>query len=121
VYNPLAGGLLAGKHSRGGEPAPGSRFAGNEVYQRRYLSERMFDQVEALKKVAEGEGLSLLELSYAWVAGRPGVDSILVGPGTVGHLDDAVRSSEKRLSPEALARIDELHREYLGTEAHYVR
>jgi aryl-alcohol dehydrogenase-like predicted oxidoreductase len=122
VYNPLAGGLLAGKHARGASPAGSrSRFDGNKLYQRRYWTERMFDVVDALKQVADGEGMSLVDLSYAWVAGRPGVDSVLVGPASVEHLDAAVDGCQKSLSAAALEKLDELHRTFQGTDATYAR
>jgi aryl-alcohol dehydrogenase-like predicted oxidoreductase len=121
VYNPLAGGLLAGKLRPGDVPAPGSRFASNKMYVGRYLSPRMFERVTALEHVARADGLTLLELAYAWLAGRPGVDSILVGPATVAHLDDALLACQKSLSPSAIAAVDDLHLQDRGTDAHYVR
>jgi aryl-alcohol dehydrogenase-like predicted oxidoreductase len=121
VFNPLAGGLLTGRHARAGETEKGSRFDKNKLYLGRYWSDRFFDLVEAYRAVAADSGLSLVELSYAWLAGQPHVDSILVGPGSVDHLDAAFDACEKVVSPEARARIDQIHRAYLGTESSYVR
>jgi len=121
VYNPLAGGLLSGKHEKVAVVPPGSRFDGNAMYQRRYWTPRFFEQVEALGQVARDEGMSLVELSYAWLAGRRGVDSILVGPGSVAHLDAAIDGCARALSPEAETRIEALHREFVGTDASYAR
>ena len=121
VYNPLAGGLLSGKHARGAAAEKGSRFDKNKLYQGRYWSERFFDLVEAYGAVARDEGMSLVDLSYAWLAGRPHVDSILVGPASVEHLDAALDACQKALSPAAAERIDGIHRAYLGTDASYVR
>jgi aryl-alcohol dehydrogenase-like predicted oxidoreductase len=120
VYNPLAGGLLTGKHARDAS-ASGSRFDGNKLYQRRYWTPRMFDMVDALKAVAEEAGMTLLDLAYAWVAGRPGVDSVLVGPASVAHLDAAIDGCAKSLPAPVLARLDERHREFQGTDATYAR
>ena len=50
VYNPLAGGLLSGKHSRDGSTQRGSRFDKNRLYQGRYFTDAMFDRVEALAR-----------------------------------------------------------------------
>lgn len=121
VYNPLAGGLLAGRYE--GQPAPpsGSRFESNRLYQRRYWSERMLELTAAYRAVAAEEGMSLLELSYAWLAGRDVVDAILLGPATVEHLDAAVDACRRQLSPEATRRIDAIHAEHLGTDASYAR
>jgi aryl-alcohol dehydrogenase-like predicted oxidoreductase len=121
VYNPLAGGLLTGRHKRTGETEKGSRFDKNRMYQGRYWSDRFFDLVDAYRAVAEAEGLSLIELSYAWLAGQPHVDSILVGPASIEHLDAAIDACEKPVSAGARRRIDEIHRAYLGTDASYVR
>ncbi len=121
VYNPLAGGLLSGKHARGAAAERGSRFDKNKLYQGRYWSERFFDLVDAYAAVARDEGVSLVTLSYAWLAGQPHVDSILVGPASIAHLDAALDGCAKALSPETNARIDAIHRAYQGTDASYVR
>jgi aryl-alcohol dehydrogenase-like predicted oxidoreductase len=121
VYNPLAGGLLSGRHARGASAEKGSRFDKNKLYLGRYWSERFFDLVEAYGAVAHDEGMSLVTLSYAWLAGREHVDSILVGPASVEHLDAALDACNEALSPSALERIDAIHRAYLGTDASYVR
>jgi aryl-alcohol dehydrogenase-like predicted oxidoreductase len=120
VYNPLAGGLLAGKH-RQAEVLPGSRFEKNALYLRRYWSTRFFEHVDAIAKVAMGEGLTLVDLSYAWLAGRAGVDSILLGPGDVTQLDAGIDGAEKRLSPGARKALDDLNVAFAGTDAKYAR
>ncbi|HZH12952.1 MAG TPA: aldo/keto reductase [Archangium sp.] len=121
VYNPLAGGLLSGRHVPGGAIPAGSRFDGNRFYQRRYWSERLLEQAARLREVAEAAGLTLVELAYAWLASRPGVDSVLAGPATVEHLDAALDACAKPLPPEVATRVDELSREWLGTDATYAR
>jgi len=121
VYNPLAGGLLTGKHTFEGAPSKGSRFDENAMYRRRYWTRAMFERVAQVRVVAEQEGRSLVDFSYAWVASRPDVDSILVGPATVEQLDQALEAVGRPLSGEALARIDELGRAWSGTDTAYVR
>ena len=121
VYNALAGGLLSGRLDRSAPAPKGSRFDGNRFYRERYWSDRFFDLVDEHRAVASEEGLSLVELSYAWLAGREGVDSILVGPATVEQLDAAIDASAKSVSPEARARIDAIHRAFIGTDTSYAR
>jgi len=121
VYNPLAGGVLTGRYAPGAPLPSDSRLGSNRMYQGRYGSSRLLEQVEALRAVAQAEGMDLVTLAYAWLAGRPGVDSVLVGPGSVEHLDAALEAWSRPLSPEALARIDELHQAFLGTDARYAR
>lgn len=121
IYNPLAGGLLSGAHRYEAAPPKGSRFDHNTMYRRRYWTRAMFDRVEQLRSLAQREDLSMVDLAYAWVAARPDVDSILVGPATVEQLDQALSAIRRPLSPETLARIDELGQEWIGTDTNYVR
>ena len=121
VYNPLAGGLLAGKVKRDAPPEAGSRFDRNPMYQRRYLNDRFFDLADAFARLAAEAGRSSVELAYQWVAARPGVDSILLGPGSVEHLDAAIDSVARPLPKEVIDRADELHRAFQGTDASYAR
>jgi aryl-alcohol dehydrogenase-like predicted oxidoreductase len=121
IYNPLAGGLLTGKHTRAQAPAPGSRFDGNGMYLRRYWSDRLFDFARALGEIAKDEGISLLDLAYGWVAGRGGVDSVLLGPASVAQLDAGIDGCACSLSATARKKADELYRAFQGTDATYAR
>jgi len=121
VYNPLGGGLLAGKVRRGEKPEPGSRFDKNPMYQRRYTTDRFFDLAEAFAGLAAEAGRTPVELAYQWVAARPGVDSILLGPASVDQLDAAIDAVSKPLPKEVIDRADELHRAFQGTDASYAR
>jgi aryl-alcohol dehydrogenase-like predicted oxidoreductase len=121
VYNPLAGGMLSGRHARDKSTFAGSRFDGNKFYQGRYAHDAVFDRVEQLTAIAKGAGMTLVELSYAWLAHREGVDSILVGPGTREHLSDAITAVKKPVSKETLKAIDAAWVEWMGTETTYAR
>jgi aryl-alcohol dehydrogenase-like predicted oxidoreductase len=121
VFNPLAGGLLTGKHRFEEVPAKGSRFDDNALYQRRYWTRGMFSRVDELRTLAEREGMTLVQLAYAWVASRPDVDSIIVGPASVQQLDDAIDAVGRSLSKEAIAAVDQLGRQWSGTDTSYVR
>jgi aryl-alcohol dehydrogenase-like predicted oxidoreductase len=87
-YNPLAGGLLTGKHDLNRGPLPGTRFDGNENYQRRYWRPEYFDAVKELKKLAQQCGRSLPELAFSWIIHQPGVDSVLVGASSLKQLQE---------------------------------
>jgi aryl-alcohol dehydrogenase-like predicted oxidoreductase len=121
VYNPLAGGMLARAVDPSAPTPPGSRFDGSEQYRRRYLSGRMFAFAKAWGEIAAREGRSSADLAHAWVAAQPGVDSILVGPGSVAHLDAALDAVARPPSTEALVAISELQREFDGSDARYAR
>jgi aryl-alcohol dehydrogenase-like predicted oxidoreductase len=109
VYNPLAGGLLTGKHRRGSEPQPGSRFT-KAQYRDRYWNDAQFRAVEQLTDIAADAGLSLLELSFRWLWSRPLVDAILLGASRLEHLEQnlAAATVTDPLDQETLARCDEV-------------
>ena len=81
VYNPLAGGLLTGKHGDPGRPQAGTRFAEDlgEMYRERYWNQAQFEAVAALQQVASGAGLTLIELAFRWLLARPLVGGVLLG------------------------------------------
>jgi aryl-alcohol dehydrogenase-like predicted oxidoreductase len=86
AYNPLAGGLLTGKHRQlEDEPQAGSRFT-KGMYRDRYWNPVQFAAVERLRGVAKEAGLELLELALRWLLGRPLVSGILLGASSHDQL-----------------------------------
>ncbi len=121
VYNPLAGGLLSGRHDPKGSTLAGSRFEKNALYRGRYWSDAFFRATSELAKIAARANVTLVAMAYAWLAHKKGVDSILVGPGVVSHLDAAIDACAITLGDETLAAIDAVHRDLTGTTASYAR
>ncbi len=121
VYNPLAGGLLSGRYRAGDAIAKGSRFDNNRLYQGRYWSPRMIAHAEEYAALAREAGIGPVELAYAWLAGAPGVDSILLGPSSIEQLDQAIDAAAIALAPEIRARADAIHTAFTGTETSYAR
>ena len=120
TYNALAGGLLARPHVKEEIPK-GSRFDKNALYQKRYWSDHFFAFKTALEEAAKDAGMSLVDLSYAWLANRPGVDSILVGAGTTAQFDQAVDAIGRKVDDAIMKKIDELSVAFAGTNATYAR
>jgi aryl-alcohol dehydrogenase-like predicted oxidoreductase len=121
VYNPLAGGLLTGKHRAGSTPPEGTRFT-QEMYRRRYWDEAHFDAVERLGAVSEDAGLSLLELAFRWLLSRPLVDAVLLGASSMDHLESNLAACEgPPLDDELSKRCDEVWAELRGPAAAYNR
>jgi 1-deoxyxylulose-5-phosphate synthase len=114
-YNPLAGGLLSGKHRREAGPTPGTRFTLGSAagrYQDRYWHEREFATVEALRPLARDAGLSPAQLALAWTLAEPAITAPIVGASRPEQLDDAIAAVEKPLDAALKARLDELTVEY---------
>jgi aryl-alcohol dehydrogenase-like predicted oxidoreductase len=119
-YNALAGGLLAGR-GLDRQIEPGSRFDGNPMYQKRYLSDRFFELVRAYHALAKDAGLTPVQLAYGWLSQRAGVDSVLIGPATLQQLEDAIEGCARKLPDEVVAGVEAIHRAHVGSEATYAR
>jgi len=114
-YNPLAGGLLTGKHRRDAGPTAGTRFTLGSAasrYQERYWHEREFATVNALRPLAAEAGMSPAQLAVAWVLANPAVTSPIVGASRPEQLDELLAAVDKPLDGDLKARLDELTREY---------
>jgi len=121
IYNPIAGGLLAGKH-RPGKPAENTRFANNPTYVSRYWSDENFEAVEKLSKLASENGMSLLELSMKWCASRETVTSIISGVSRLEQIGQNIASLEgKGLDEGILSACDEVWHSLAGTRFAYNR
>ena len=114
-YNPIAGGLLSGKHNRQGPPPEGTRFqlglAGG-MYQDRYWHERMFDTVEQVRALADEAGVSIVTLSVAWVMANPAITSPIIGASNPGQLDASLAAAGYKLDDDLKQKLDELTHEY---------
>ena len=114
-YNPLAGGLLTGKHQRAAPPPEGSRFTlgtAGTTYVQRYWKEREFDTVDAFVKLARDAGLEPATLAVAWVLAHPAVTAPLVGASKPEQLKASIAAVDLKLAPTLKARLDDLTHDY---------
>jgi aryl-alcohol dehydrogenase (NADP+) len=114
-YNPIAGGLLSGKHRRGDPPAEGSRFTlGNagRMYQGRYWHDREFDTVDQLRAISEEVGVSLVTLSVAWVLANETITAPIIGASHPDQLVASLEAAEFVVEDDVKSRLDELTHEY---------
>ncbi|HWG00289.1 MAG TPA: aldo/keto reductase [Trebonia sp.] len=114
-YNPIAGGLLSGKHKSTAPPPDGGRFTlgtAGAMYQERYWHDREFATVEELGKLADAAGVSLVTLSVAWVLANKAVTAPIVGASRPEQLSDSLAAAEYALDPGLKAQLDELTAEY---------
>jgi aryl-alcohol dehydrogenase-like predicted oxidoreductase len=114
-YNPIAGGLLSGKHSRTAPPPEGTRFTlGNaaEAYQDRYWHDREFDTVEVLRQLAQEAGVSLVTLSVAWVLANKAITAPIIGASRPEQLDSSLAAAEFTLDDDLKHKLDECTHQY---------
>jgi len=114
-YNPIAGGLLSGKHSRTAPPPEGTRFtlgSAAHMYQTRYWHDREFDTVDALRKLAGQAGVSLVTLAVAWVLANQAITAPIIGASRPEQLDASLAAVGFALDDDLKAQLDDLTHEY---------
>ena len=114
-YNPIAGGLLSGKHSRVQPPPDGTRFTlGNaaQAYQDRYWHDREFDTVDVLRRLAEKAGVSLVTLSVAWVLANKAITAPIIGASSPQQLGPSLAAAEFTIDDELKRELDEHTHQY---------
>ena len=121
-YNPLAGGLLTGKHSRRSGPIAGTRFDGNAMYLDRYWHEDYFAAVAELQALAGEAGKTLVQLAFQWLLSQPLVDSIILGASRLEQLEQNLQACDGgRLEESVLARCDAVWKRLRGMTPKYNR
>jgi aryl-alcohol dehydrogenase-like predicted oxidoreductase len=109
-WSPLAGGWLSGRWRKGAEDLTSRR---SQMLPKRYdlsipANQRKLDAADALGKLADEAGMSLIELALAFVIRHPAVTAAIIGPRKMDHLESQLSAVDVELSDDVLDRIDEI-------------
>jgi aryl-alcohol dehydrogenase-like predicted oxidoreductase len=109
-WSPLAGGWLSGRYRKDAK-VPESRRA--QMLPSRYDmslpgNQRKLDAADALGRLADEAGMTLIEMALAFVIRHPAVTAAIIGPRKMEHLESQLPAAEVELSDELLDRIDEV-------------
>ncbi len=110
-WSPLGGGWLTGKYQRDERPSGATRLGedpgrGMEAWDRRG-TERTWDIIDAVQRVADDRGATMAQVALSWVTNRPGVTSTILGARTLEQLEDNLASVDCALTAEEVAVLDE--------------
>jgi aryl-alcohol dehydrogenase (NADP+) len=114
-YNPLAGGLLTGKHRRAAAPSEGTRFTlgtAGKMYTERYWNEREFFAIESLGQIAKENGTTLTTLAVAWTLANPAVTTPIIGASRPEQLMATIAAVEFKLDAALKLKLDDLTHEF---------
>ena len=105
VWSPMAGGLLSGKYRRDQKPEEGRHLTdwGEPPV---YDEDKLYDIIEELVAIAEARGVSAAQVALAWLLGRPGVSSLVIGARREEQLHDNLAAASLSLSADERARLD---------------
>ena len=107
-WSPLAGGFLTGKYQRGQARLNDARFSASNEWTDRHFTDRAFDALELIEKIAAEKVCSISQFALAWCAGQPGITSPIIGPRTMEQLEDNLGAAAVKVTDEDKARIDAL-------------
>ena len=108
-FSPLAQGLLTGKYRKGEAYPEGSRATHQADRQiNNLLTDENLQIVEQLRVIAEELGISLVELSLAWILMHEEISSVIVGANRPSQLESNVKASGLKLSEDVMARIEQI-------------
>jgi aryl-alcohol dehydrogenase-like predicted oxidoreductase len=110
VWSPLGGGLLSGKFRRGDKGLEGSRALTDWAEPPVRDAEKLLDTIEVLVEIGEAHDVSAAQVALAWLLGRPGVVSLIVGARTDEQLEDNLAAAELQLSDDERGRLEEVSR-----------
>ena len=108
AYNPLAGGLLTGKHRNYNGTASSGRFAGNVKYQRRFWKPSYFEALDKIRAACEEHQISMVHASIRWLCHHSALegasnDGIIIGASKMAHLRDNLDAVEGGPLPRSVA------------------
>lgn len=107
AFNPLAGGMLTGKHQHFEDvPQPG-RFARLESYRKRYWKQSYFDAVDAIKQACDAEGIPMVEAAYRWLVNHSMMDAekgdgILLGASRIEQMTQNMAAAQKGVLSQSI-------------------
>jgi aryl-alcohol dehydrogenase-like predicted oxidoreductase len=108
VWSPLAGGLLSGKYRRGKAAPEGTRHFENWGEPPIHDEGKLYDTIEVLVEIAEARGVSAAEVALAWLLGRPGITSLVIGARTEAQLTNNLRAAALSLTTEEAGRLNDV-------------
>ncbi len=108
VWSPLAGGLLSGKYRRdAGAPEGTRRFEGWDEPPI-HDEGKLYDTIEALVEIGSARDVSAAQIALAYLLGKPGVTSLIVGARTDEQLADNLAAADITLTADERTRLDDV-------------
>ena len=101
-YFPLARGLLTGKYSRSAPAPQGAKLAAEPDY----ITDAKLARVAALEALADGWGVSVLDIAMGGLAAQPAVASVIAGATSAAQVQANAAAGLWEPTVEQLVEID---------------
>ncbi|WP_373261714.1 aldo/keto reductase family protein [Hungatella hathewayi] len=105
AFNPLAGGLLAGRYGDFEDTPTDGRFTHRPNYQKRYWKKSYFDALKIINSACEKESITIIEATYRWLVYHSMLsddrgDAIIIGASRLNHLKQNMETIKAGRLPE---------------------
>jgi len=110
AFNPLAGGMLSGKHLTFDDIPTAGRFARLESYRKRYWKEKYFNALEDIRRVCQANNIPPAEAAYRWLVYHSFLDvdkgdGLIVGASRMDQLSSNIEYIKKGPLPEEILNV----------------
>jgi aryl-alcohol dehydrogenase-like predicted oxidoreductase len=106
IWSPLAGGLLTGKYRRGVDGPAGSRHTKDWHEPPIRNWDFVYDVVDVLVSIAEGRAATPAQVALAYLMGKPGITSVIVGVKSSTQLADNLAAADLVLTSDERDALD---------------
>jgi voltage-dependent potassium channel beta subunit len=109
TWSPLASGLLTGKYINGIPEGSRASLKKHEGLAEKATNQDVLGKIKKLVKVADELGVSLGQMSIAWLLMNPNVSSVILGASRVEQLRENLKAMDvvENLTPEIVAKIED--------------
>jgi len=107
-WSPMAQGVLAGRYADATAFPEGSRAASRGGIYAERINQPGIDVGRRFVALAEEAEILPTQLAVLWVKDQPGITAPIIGPRTLGHLDDLLPVGSMRLSDDVRRACDEI-------------
>lgn len=117
TWSPLYGGVLTGKYNDGIPAGSRADLKNFEWMKSRVQNEEKLAVVRKLGEVAQDLGVSLAQMSLAWILKNPNVSTVITGASKVSQVEENMKavSVKEKLTDDVMERIAEIIKE-VGSE-----
>jgi aryl-alcohol dehydrogenase-like predicted oxidoreductase len=115
-WSPLKGGALSGKYTR----ANGAKMGGMRGARAAAFTERQYDIIDVLNKIAAETSASASTVALAWLKAKSGVQSVILGARTMEQLKSNLAALDLTLTTEQMAALDQVSKPSLNFPADFL-
>lgn len=116
-WSPLKSGVLSGKYTR---DKHGQHEAGRGAWALGALTDKTYDLLEEMARIAKELGTTVARVALAWVQSRPGVTSTIIGARTLAQLEDNIAALDVKLAGAHVEKLDTLSKPTLNFPADFL-